>query len=41
MNGFLGSLGTDEQISYSKIKVSVTYKNFNKATKFSFPKSCK
>lgn len=41
MNGYLASLSTDSDLSYSKIKTTVTYKNFNKATKFSIPKACK
>ncbi len=34
MNEYLSSLVADSDMSYSKIKTSVTYKNFNKATKF-------
>ena len=41
MNEYLSSLVADSDMSYSKIKTSVTYKNFNKATKFSLPKACK
>ena len=41
MNEYLSSLEADSDMSYSKIKTSVTYKNFNKATKFSLPKACK
>lgn len=41
MNGFLSSLTPDVTMSYPKIKVSITYKNFNNATKFSLPKACK
>ena len=41
MNELFSSLGSDVTMSYPKIKVSVTYKNFNNATKFSLPKACK
>lgn len=41
MNEYLASLGLDSSMTYPKIKVSVTYKNFNNATKFSIPKACK
>lgn len=41
MNGYLAALGMDSDMSYSKIKTTTTYKNFNKATKFSIPKACK
>ena len=41
MNEYLSSLVADSDMSYSKIKTSVTYKNFKKATKFSLPKACK
>ena len=41
MNEYLATIQPDTQISYSKINTSVTYKNFNKAAKFSLPKSCK
>ena len=41
MNEYLSALGLGDTMSYPKIKVSVTYKNFNNATKFSLPKACK
>lgn len=40
INEYLAALGMDS-LSYPKIKISATYKNFNNATKFSLPKNCK
>ena len=45
MNGYMSALyqklGQDLKLVYSQAKVTVTYKNFNKAATFTIPKECR